>query len=66
MDKKVKIEVHAPHYTKDCDTFVVVRVEGALSPRVGDRIEESELSKLGMDRNTTVTQTGVWGAPRRI
>lgn len=68
MDKKIKIDVHAPHHTLNIDEFVIVRVEGALSPRVGDRLRASELEDLmkpKFGRNIIVVQTGVWGSPRK-
>lgn len=67
MEKQIKIEVHAPHPGALVqEEFLVVKVEGALTPRVGARIKESELKKLCADSRILVTQTGVFGSPRRF
>lgn len=66
MEKKIKIDVHVPHWQKaNQDQFLVVRVEGALSPRVGSYLTEAELLMKCEDSQCQVTQTGVWGSPRR-
>jgi hypothetical protein len=66
MEKKVKIEVHAPHVKQDSNLFLVVRVEGSHKPRVGTKIVSTDLEKMCDDPQFVITQTGVWGSPRRI
>jgi hypothetical protein len=64
MDKKIKIEVHAPHPLACPGTFLVVRVEGGIVPRVGERLSVSQLESYLTMPDVLVTQTGVWHEKR--
>lgn len=65
MVRQVKIDVHAPHPSNRSKDFLVVRVEGSINPRVGDRMTEESVQSLIERHDHTVTQTGVWGSPKR-
>jgi hypothetical protein len=60
MDKKIKIEVHAPHSSACPGTFLVVRVEGGIVPRVGERLSVGQLETYLNMPEVLITQTGVW------